>query len=145
MSGNWAWSVERQLASKRGAHLPLMEEILTQLESLGWDGRDYFGVQMALEESLANAIKHGNQCDESKVVDVQCKVSAERFWLRVEDEGEGFQPDHVADCTSEEGLEKLGGRGMMLIEAYMTSIEHNERGNCITLEKVRDDDEASED
>ena len=115
-----------------------MEEILQQLSGLGWEGRDYFGVQMALEESLSNAIRHGNKLDEAKVVQVECRVHADRFWICVEDEGEGFKPAEVADCTSEEGLEALGGRGMMLIEAYMTSVEHNGRGNCITMEKVRD-------
>ncbi|MEM6799063.1 MAG: ATP-binding protein, partial [Planctomycetota bacterium] len=114
MSHEWVWTIETTLPSRRGAHLPLMEEILQQLSGLGWEGRDYFGVQMALEESLSNAIRHGNNCDESKVVQVECKVHANRFWISVEDEGEGFQPAEVADCTTEEGLEATGGRGMML-------------------------------
>ncbi len=137
MSDPWVWTVETTLPSRRGAHLPLMEEILKQLSDLGWDGRDYFGVQMALEESLSNAIRHGNKCDESKEVQVECKVHADRFWICIEDEGEGFQPESVADCTTEEGLESTGGRGMLLIEAYMNRVEHNERGNRITMEKSR--------
>ena len=140
MSDEWVWTTETKLPSRRGAHLPLMEEILEQLASLEWEGRDYFGVQMALEESLSNAIRHGNKLDESKVVRVHCKVSATRFWLQVEDQGEGFVPDAVADCTSEEGLASAGGRGMMLIQSYMTSLEHNESGNQITMEMVRASD-----
>ncbi|MEM6329437.1 MAG: ATP-binding protein [Planctomycetota bacterium] len=140
MSEQWAWTVETTLPSRRGAHLPLMDEILQHLGELGWDGRDYFGVQMALEESLSNAIRHGNKLDDSKVVRVECKVHADRFWIRVEDEGQGFQPAEVADCRSAEGLEAAGGRGMLLIEAYMTSVEHNPRGNCITMAKVRGED-----
>lgn len=138
MSESWAWTTEATLPSRTGAHLPLMEEVLEQLKQLGWEGRDYFGVQMALEESLANAIKHGNCLDESKHVQVACKVSDRRFWLQVEDEGNGFCPDEVADCTSEEGLEATGGRGMMLIEAYMNEVKHNQRGNQITMEKIRE-------
>ena len=68
---------------------------------------------------------------------VGCKLNAERFWLRVEDEGKGFVPDDVPDCRSDEHLEDCGGRGLLLIQSYMTSVSYNERGNCVTLEKVR--------
>lgn len=137
VNDDWVWTIEKTLESQRGAHLPVMEQVLQKLTELGWEGRDFFGVQMALEESLSNAIRHGNKLDESKVVQVACKVSPDRFWLQVEDEGDGFKPSAVADCTTEEGIEALGGRGMMLIEAYMTSVEHNDRGNRITMHKVR--------
>ena len=85
----WSWSAEKRLPSTKGAHIPLMEEILQQLQRLGWDKecRDHFGIEMALEESLSNAIRHGNCYDASKYVLVECKASADRFWLRVTDEG----------------------------------------------------------
>jgi serine/threonine-protein kinase RsbW len=114
-----------------------MEEILRQLEQLGWNGRDYFGVEMALEESLSNAIRHGNCCDANKLVLVECKASPERFWLRVTDEGNGFRPQAVPDCTADENLECPGGRGLALMKAYMTLVEYNQRGNCVTMEKTR--------
>src|SRR5689334_24823278 len=138
MSGHrWSWTSTKELPSQRNAHLPLMEEILTELESRGWNGRDFFGIQLALEESLTNAIRHGNQLDESKRVLVECKLSDEKFWLRVTDEGQGFKLEHVPDCTADENLECPGGRGLALMKAYMTHIEYNERGNCVTMEKTR--------
>ena len=138
MADNWAWTTEATLVSERGAHLPLMDEILGELAKRGWDGRDYFGIQMALEESLSNAIRHGNKLDTDKSVEVECKLSEEAFWIRIRDEGDGFQPEEVADCTTEEGLACHGGRVMMLINAYMSRVEHNEAGNCITMHKLRD-------
>lgn len=133
----WTWTSEKKLPSKKGAHLSLLEEILQELERLGWDGRDFFGIQMALEESLTNAIRHGNRLDESKEVLVECKLSGEQFWLRVTDEGSGFQPREVPDCTADENLECPGGRGLALIKAYMTRVEYNQCGNCVTMEKNR--------
>ena len=135
----WSWTSRKELPSSRGAHIPLLEEILRELERLGWDpcGRDYFGVQMALEESLSNAIRHGNKLDESKRVHVECKVSPERFWLRVTDEGPGFKPQAVPDCTADENLDCQGGRGLALIQAYMTYVQYNECGNSVTMEKTR--------
>ncbi|QDU90647.1 anti-sigma F factor [Pirellulimonas nuda] len=137
MKEAWDWTVATSLPSRRGAHLPLMEDILERMASLGWSGRDFFAVQMALEESLANAIKHGNQCNEAKQVRVDCRCSRDKFRLEVEDEGAGFTPMGVADCTSEEGLEAACGRGMLLIQAYMDTVTHNEQGNLITMEKAR--------
>jgi serine/threonine-protein kinase RsbW len=136
---SWSWTSRIKLPSRGGAHIPHLEEILRELERLGWApcGRDYFGVQMALEESMSNAIRHGNKCDESKEVLVECKASPDRFWLRVTDEGAGFKPEAVPDCTAEENLECCGGRGLALIQAYMTFVEYNERGNSVTMEKTR--------
>jgi serine/threonine-protein kinase RsbW len=119
-----------------------MQQILEQLKLSGWHGRDLFGIELTLEESLSNAIRHGNCMDESKQVQVECKVSPERFWLRVEDEGRGFRPEGVPDCTADENLECPGGRGLALIKAFMTRVEHNQRGNCVTLEKIRSTDAA---
>lgn len=137
---NWSHTIERSLPSRRNAHLESMEEILAKLTQLGWSDRELFGVQMALEESLTNAIRHGNKLDESKQVMMECKVSPERFWLRVEDEGPGFIPADVPDCTKEHNLEACGGRGLMLIRAYMTSVEYNDTGNRVTMEKIRGDE-----
>jgi serine/threonine-protein kinase RsbW len=114
-----------------------MQQVLDELKRLGWDGRDLFGVELALEESLSNAIRHGNRLDESKQVLLECKASPKRFWLRVCDEGSGFQPQLVPDCTADENLECPGGRGLALIKAYMTHVEYNECGNCVTMEKTR--------
>lgn len=114
-----------------------MQQILDTLKEHGWDGRDLFGVEMALEESLSNAIRHGNCCDESKIVDVDCRLSSERFWIQIVDQGSGFKPDLVPDCTEDENLECPGGRGLALMKAFMTTVEYNDRGNCITLEKIR--------
>ena len=92
---------------------------------------------MALEESMSNAIRHGNKCDESKPVLVECKANPNQFWLRVTDQGNGFKLQSVPDCTADENLECPGGRGLALIQAYMTSVEYNSRGNCVTMEKNR--------
>ena len=140
----WNWTSRTSLASRAGAHVACMQEILEQLARQGWEGRELFGVEMALEESLTNAIRHGNRFDESKQVRVECKVSSERFWLRVRDEGAGFCPQEVPDCTAEENLNCPGGRGLALIKAFMTRVEYNDCGNCVTMEKTRTDISASD-
>lgn len=133
----WSWTAQWNFPSCQGAHRPCSDEILAKLEELGWTKPDVFAITMALEESLTNAIRHGNCCDESKEVAVECKLSPERFWLCVKDEGPGFRLEDVPDCTAEEQLECPGGRGVALIKAYMNRVDYNECGNCVTMEKVR--------
>ncbi len=133
----WSWTVDTSFSSRQGAHLPCMKNIVQQLVQLGWGDRDLFSIELSLEESLTNAVRHGNRFDESKQVFVSCKVSPERFWVRIQDEGQGFKPNAVPDCTSAERLECPGGRGVALIKAYMTHVEYNDCGNCVTMEKIR--------
>jgi serine/threonine-protein kinase RsbW len=138
----WSWTTKTSLPSRQGAHYAPMQEIVQVLKDLGWEGRDLFGVELALEESLSNAIRHGNRLDESKRVLFECKASPQRFWLKVRDQGPGFRPDAVPDCTAEDNLECPGGRGLALMKAYMTHVEYNARGNCVTMEKTRTSDSA---
>jgi serine/threonine-protein kinase RsbW len=133
----WNWTTRASLTSRQGAHIPLMREILDHLKQLGWEAGELFKIEMALEESLTNAIRHGNKFDEKKSVQVEAKVSPDRFWLRVRDEGPGFCPSSVPDCTADENLDCLGGRGVALIKAFMTRVEYNDCGNCVTMEKTR--------
>jgi serine/threonine-protein kinase RsbW len=133
----WQWEREVEFPSKLGEHLPFLEEVLGAVERLGWSGRDYFGVQMVLEEALTNAIRHGNHSDPSRMVRAIARASDQRFFLSVEDEGEGYVPTSVPDCTADENLECFGGRGMLLIHAYMANVSFNERGNRIMMETHR--------
>lgn len=134
---SWSWTVHTSFPSQHGAHEPCVREVLAQLKLLGWADRDLFAVEMALVESLINAMRHGNRLDAQKQVVVECKASPDRFWMRVEDEGRGFHPDHVPDCTAEENLERPCGRGLALMKAYMSTVHYNERGNSVTMEKFR--------
>ena len=136
-SHRWSQNIEQTLPSRQGAHVPLVERVLRELEELGWESRELFGIHMALEESLTNAIRHGNKFDEAKVVKVHCRLSPERFWLMVQDEGPGFVLDCIPDCTCDDRLDVPGGRGLMLIRAYMNDVCYTDRGTCVTMEKIR--------
>jgi len=127
----------RVLPSELGAYHALIDEILESLRAENWEKRDLFAVHMALEESISNAIRHGNKLDQAKHVTVECTASAERFWARICDEGAGYRREAIPDCRSDDRLEAPGGRGLALIEAYMDVVELNETGNCITMEKRR--------
>jgi serine/threonine-protein kinase RsbW len=43
----------------------------------------------------------------------------------------------VPDCTADDRLQAPGGRGVMLMRSFMTSITYNAKGNAVVLEKIR--------
>jgi len=113
------------------------ERIVSRLESLEYSVRDVFGVRLALEEALVNAIKHGNGLDPDKTVRVNCLIEDDLLRVEIEDQGPGFNMGEVPDPTAEENLERPCGRGIMLIKSFMTNVEYNAKGNRVVLEKKR--------
>jgi serine/threonine-protein kinase RsbW len=115
----------------------VQDRIVRFLEDLQYNDRDVFGIRLAMEEALVNAIKHGNRMDPQKSVRIACRISHRKIRIEIEDQGSGFQPESVPDPTADENLERPCGRGIMLMRAFMTLIEYNEAGNRVVLEKDR--------
>ena len=133
------------IPSDTSAGQSVQERIVQLLEELRYEERDVFGIRLAIEEALVNAIKHGNQMDPNKTVRITCLVAAHKVRIEIEDQGEGFQPADVPDPTADENLERPCGRGIMLMRAFMSSIAFNDSGNCVILEKHRSDPQAEPD
>jgi serine/threonine-protein kinase RsbW len=93
----------------------------------GLDDDQLHWVSVAVRESVVNAIKHGNQGDESKRVIVEFTPvppdDPEQLVIRVEDEGEGFDPTELADPLAPENILKSSGRGIFLIRSFMDEVE----------------------
>jgi serine/threonine-protein kinase RsbW len=98
--------------------------------------QEVFSVRLALEEALVNAIKHGNQMDRGKRVQVSYRLLPDRLEVHITDEGQGFDPNDVPDPTAVENLERPCGRGLMLMRHYMSEVQYNDRGNSVTMVKV---------
>ncbi len=111
--------------------------VVKRLQAGDFCERDVFAIRLALEEALINAIKHGNQLDRSKKVCVAFAITEGAFYVRVGDEGCGFNPDDVPDPTLAENLERACGRGLMLMRHYMNEVRFLDRGNVVLMWKCR--------
>ena len=114
------------------------DELLEQLGVHGWSPSDIFAIHLAAEEALVNAIVHGNKLDPAKKVHVRCEVTADLARIEITDEGDGFDPASVPDCTADDRLDVPSGRGVMLMKSFMTRIKYNAKGNSVLLEKRHD-------
>ncbi len=80
-------------------------------------------IDLAIRESVANAVKHGNKFAEGKTVDVTFAHSAEGFEIIVRDYGTGFEVDDIPDPTNPENLLKSNGRGILFMRSFMDVVE----------------------
>jgi serine/threonine-protein kinase RsbW len=112
------------------AHL---DELIEKLGRLGYSDREMFGVRLALEEAMVNAVKHGHGGDTTKQAMLRYRLTAAQLLAEVEDQGPGFNPADVPDPLAPENLERPGGRGLLLMRRYMTWVRYNAAGNCVTL------------
>jgi serine/threonine-protein kinase RsbW len=113
----------------------IVEQIAEAVAEVGCSSREMFHVRLAIEEALANAVKHGNKHDPDKAVYVTYDVDEQRMIVTVRDEGSGFDRRSLPDPTAEENLTRPGGRGVLLINSFVDSVKYNEIGNSVTLTK----------
>jgi CheY-like chemotaxis protein len=129
----------------------------------GSDETGLVRITLALREAVLNAMHHGNlelsselrQGDES----AYHKLAAERVKQKpysgrrvyvtardtpagstyvIRDEGPGFDPAKLPDPLDPENMEKVSGRGLLLIRTFMDEVRHNPKGNEITMVKKAD-------
>ncbi len=98
-------------------------------------------VELAVQEALANAIRHGCNDDPSK--QVQCMVTCDEageFVIVVRDPGSGF--DHAADGDplAAENIMRPSGRGVFLINRLMDEIAFEDGGREVRMRKRRGSD-----
>ena len=100
----------------------VVSDHIARLAGLDEEARHW--VNVAVRESVINAIKHGNRNDVAKRVHVEFTPieptdSPSGVVIRVRDEGPGFDPELVPDPLAPENLLKGSGRGIFLIRSFM--------------------------
>jgi serine/threonine-protein kinase RsbW len=103
-----------QMVSDRMAHLGGLDD-----DAVHWIG-------VAVRESVINAIKHGNREDAWKLVTVEFTfapiANPNELVVRVLDQGEGFDPEEIADPLAPENLLKASGRGIFFMRSFMDDV-----------------------
>jgi serine/threonine-protein kinase RsbW len=134
-------SIKMTIASDDAEGIKVKERIIEAMAECGFNNRSSFAVRLAVEEALANAIKHGNKHDPNKKVHVEATVTPRRIEVIIEDQGNGFERHHVPDPRKEENLDKCSGRGVFLIESYMDKVEWTNGGRRVRM--IRKNQESS--
>lgn len=86
------------------------------------DDEEYWLIT-ALREAVANAVRHGNRQDPGRIVRVAYEIANSTFTIRVEDQGEGFDPKSIPDPTDPENLLRPSGRGIFYMRQFMNRVD----------------------
>ncbi len=124
--------------------LDLVQAVVEQLgQMLRVDEDSQHWVEVAVRESLINAIKHGNRNDPSKTVELDFSMipAAEptELLVRVRDHGDGFDPAGLPDPLAPENMLKASGRGIFFMRSFMDEvrIERARGGGMIVFMRKR--------
>jgi serine/threonine-protein kinase RsbW len=100
-------------------------------------GDDFISsIDLAVRESVANAVKHGNKFSEEKQVEVAFSDTQKGFEMTVRDFGEGFSVDEIPDPTDPENLLKVTGRGILFMRSFMDEVEWTNNADGGTTVKM---------
>jgi CheY-like chemotaxis protein/anti-sigma regulatory factor (Ser/Thr protein kinase) len=139
----------------------LVNHVQSLVTSVGLcDEANVIRVCIALEEALRNAIFHGNLeltseqregdpaiyqqlVDDrtnkapyaSRRLAVAIEVTATEGRFIIRDQGPGFDPAKLPDPTDPENIEKVSGRGLLLMRTFMDEVTFNDTGNEVTMIK----------
>ena len=101
-------------------NVEVADEIAMRMCALaGLEEEEQHKVEMAVHESMINAVRHGNKSDASKKIWLRFEIRDDRLEIRIRDEGTGFDLSQIPDPLAAENLLKVSGRGIFLIRTFM--------------------------
>jgi anti-sigma regulatory factor (Ser/Thr protein kinase) len=140
---------------------PLIVHFQEECVALGiCDQSERIRMGVGLGEALANAMFHGNlelssslretDCDayhamaetrrrqapfQDRRIEIEVRLERDMAVFVIRDEGPGFDPSALPDPTDPANLDKVTGRGILLMRAFMDQVDFNARGNEVTMVK----------
>ncbi len=115
----------------------VIDNVLQTLEELNGikdPVKDTLILRLCLEELIHNAMEHGNKADPSKNIYITLKAEGNKAYIKVRDEGPGFDHQEVLNRPMEEDdLLSVRGRGLKIVRYYAERIFFNREGNEATL------------
>lgn len=107
------------------------------LKHLNFTHDDGERIWLAIQEGIANAMRHGNKLDRSKEVRVTFIAGSEALEIRIYDQGPGVDLAEIPDPNLPENLLKPGGRGVFFMKTVMDHVELDRRPEGSTLILVK--------
>lgn len=105
----------------------------------GWNDEEVFFLKLCFDEALTNAIKHGNKFNPDKKAFVNFSITKDKVYIKIRDEGDGFQPEKIPSPLEGEGLEKGSGRGVFLMKQFLgeDGLKYSEGGRVVEMTKAK--------
>ena len=105
----------RYLPVVRGAIGPLAAAI-------GWEESECRAITLAVDEALANVIRHAYHLRADGLIELECLESADGLEIKLLDNGDA--PEMSKICAREIGCDQPGGLGTHIIKDVMDSVSY---------------------
>lgn len=115
--------LQKRFNTNKGELSLLLRELEQLRPQMLLSNDQFHNLVIAMTEAVNNAIVHGNQLDTSKEVFYQISTTDEGVFCIIEDEGEGFTLEELANPISPENILMESGRGMFIIGALMRDLK----------------------
>ncbi len=80
-------------------------------------------IAISVSEMVNNAIIHGNKSSPDKSVSVSISRTDSKIRITIRDQGNGFDPNRVANPIEDNNLLKEVGRGIFIVRSLMDSVD----------------------
>ncbi len=115
-------------------NISLVESFLDNTcDELGIGDELYGNILISVTEAVNNAIKHGNQNEQSKVVALHMDQSNNHITFIIKDQGSGFDYTNLPDPTAPENIEKPTGRGIFLMRQLADKVSFEDEGSTVKI------------
>jgi len=118
--------------------LGLIDKVVEGLsEYLNLDAEAHNALAISVIEAGTNAIQHGNQYDESKLVDLAFEIYPRSLKITVKDKGRGFNLNQVESELKDADPLRFRGRGILIMRELMDEVDFDftKTGTTVTLAK----------
>lgn len=116
--------------------LPIVRATVAQLaEMVGWSESESRCITMAVDEALANVIRHAYHGRTDARIELHCRAGENQLEIRIRDTGDA--PDRSQICAREVECDRIGGLGTHIIRDVMDAVsyESDKDGNWFTAIK----------
>ena len=119
------------------AAIPAVTEgVNAMLTQKHWPEEQIMAIELALQEAIANGIRHGCRGDARMQVQCTVNITADgEVLITVRDPGQGFDPASVANPLAPENMLKPSGRGIFLINGLMDDVQYADGGRELQMKK----------
>ena len=122
--------------SSQARFLPMIRATVGQLALIvGWNESESRCITMAVDEALANVIRHAYHDRTDARIELQFRAGEDQLEIRMRDTGD--PPDLSRICPTEGGCDRIGGLGTHIIKDVMDAVSYQSGadGNWFTATK----------
>lgn len=124
----------KEIFPNQHSTLDLVESLIENVKKKYNISKDlYYNILIATSEAVNNAMTHGNKMDLNKSISFELFANSHELEIIVKDQGYGFDPSSISDCTNQENLYKESGRGIYIMKSLSDNFEIITSDNGTTL------------